>query len=76
MLNSGCVKFMGHTFLIIATFYFFMEMTDPYDTEEHVKVADMAWIISVCVFYLDKWVMSKYQTRIERIEGGIKCVSY
>jgi hypothetical protein len=37
--------------------------------EEHVKVANTAWIISVCVFYLDRLVMSQYKTKIKLIEG-------
>ena len=61
---SKFAKFMGHTLLIIATIYFVGEMSNPY-AEEHIKVADMAWFISVCVFYLDRLVMSKYKTKIE-----------
>ena len=64
ILTSKFAKFMGHTFLIIATIYFVGEMSNPY-AEEHIKVANMAWFISVCVFYLDRLVMSQYQTKIE-----------
>ena len=63
---SKFAKFMGHTFLITATLHFWAEMNDPYGhVEEHVKVANSAWIISVCLFYLDKLIMSKYKTKIE-----------
>jgi hypothetical protein len=41
-------------------------LNDPYGgVEEHVKIANTAWIISVCVFYLDRLVMSQYKTKIE-----------
>ena len=63
---SKFAKFMGHTFLITATLHFWAEMNDPYGhVEEHIKIANMGWIISVCVFYLDKLVMSQYKTKIE-----------
>ena len=64
IFTSKFAKFMGHTLLIIATIYFVGEMSNPY-AEEHIKIADMAWFISVCVFYLDRLVMSKYKTKIE-----------
>ena len=61
ILASKFAKFVGHTFLITATLHFWAEMNDPYgDVEEHIKIANMGWIISVCVFYLDKLVMSVY----------------
>ena len=66
IFTSKFAKFMGHIFLITATLHFWAEMNDPYGhVEEHVKVANTAWIISVCVFYLDKLIMSKYKTIIE-----------
>jgi hypothetical protein len=59
--TSKFAKFMGHVFLIIITLHFWVEMNDPYgQVEEHVKVANMVWIISVFVFYFDKLLMSKY----------------
>jgi hypothetical protein len=59
---SKFAKFVGHTFLIIATLHFWAEMNDPYgDVEEHIKIANMGWIISVCIFYLDKLIMSVYE---------------
>lgn len=64
IFTSKFAKFIGHMLLIIATIYFVGEMSNPY-AEEHIKVADMAWFISVCVFYLDKLIMSKYKTKIE-----------
>lgn len=66
IFTSTFVKFMGHVVLINLTLHFWAEMNDPYGhVEEHVKVANMVWIISVCLFYLDKLVMSKYKTKIE-----------
>ena len=66
IFTSKFVKFMGHVVLINLTLHFWAEMNDPYGhVEEHVKVANTAWIISVCVFYLDKLIMSKYKTIIE-----------
>ena len=66
IFTSKFAKFLGHVFLINLTLHFWAEMNDPYGhVEEHVKVANTAWIISVCVFYLDKLVMSKYKTKIE-----------
>jgi hypothetical protein len=66
IFTSKFAKFMGHTFLIMATLHFWAEMNDPYgNVEEHIKIANMGWIISVCVFYLDKLAMSKYKTKIE-----------
>lgn len=62
ILTSKFAKFMGHTLLIILTIYFVGEMSNPY-AEEHIKIADMIWFISVCVFYLDRLVMSKYKTK-------------
>ena len=64
--TSKFAKFLGHVVLINLTLHFWAEMNDPYGhVEEHVKVANTAWIISVCVFYLDKLIMSKYKTKIE-----------
>ena len=64
--TSKFAKFMGHVFLINLTLHFWAEMNDPYGhVEEHVKVANMVWIISVCVFYIDRLVMSQYKTKIE-----------
>ena len=61
IFTSKFAKFLGHVFLIMLTLHFWAEMNDPYGhVEEHVKVANTAWIISVCVFYLDKLIMSKY----------------
>ena len=66
IFTSKFAKFLGHVFLIMLTLHFWAEMNDPYGyVEEHVKVANTAWIISVCVFYLDKLIMSKYKTKIE-----------
>ena len=66
IFTSKFAKFMGHVFLIMLTLHFWAEINDPYGhVEEHVKVANTAWIISVCVFYLDKLIMSKYKTIIE-----------
>lgn len=66
LLSSRFAKFMGHVFLINVTLHFWAEMNDPYGhVEEHIKIANMVWIISVCVFYLDKLIMSQYKTRIE-----------
>ena len=66
IFNSKFAKFLGHTFLITVTLHFWAEMNDPYGgVEEHIKIANMGWIISVCVFYLDKLVMSQYKTKIE-----------
>ncbi len=66
IFTSKFAKFMGHVFLINLTLHFWAEMNDPYgQVEEHVKVANTAWIISVCVFYLDRLIMSKYKTKIE-----------
>jgi len=66
VFTSRFAKFMGHVFLINLTLHFWAEMNDPYGhVEEHVKVANMVWIISVCLFYLDKLVMSQYKTKIE-----------
>lgn len=66
IFTSKFAKFFGHVFLINLTLHFWAEMNDPYvHVEEHVKVANTAWIISVCVFYLDKLIMSKYKTKIE-----------
>ena len=66
LFNSKFAKFMGHVFLINLTLHFLAEMNDPYGhVEENVKVANMVWIISVCLFYLDRLVMSKYKTKIE-----------
>ena len=66
IFTSKFAKFMGHVFLIILTLHFWAEMNDPYGNgEEHIKIANMGWIISVCVFYLDKLVMSKYKNKIE-----------
>jgi hypothetical protein len=64
IFTSKFAKFLGHVFLIVATIYFVGEMSNPY-AEEHIKIANMAWFISVCVFYLDKLIMSKYKTKIE-----------
>ena len=66
IFTSKFAKLMGHTLLIILTIYFVGEMSNPY-AEEHIKIADMAWFISVCVFYLDTLIMSKYKTKIERL---------
>jgi hypothetical protein len=64
IFTSKFAKFMGHVFLIMLTLHFWAEMNDPYGhVEEHVKVANTAWIISVCVFYLDKLVMSVYEIK-------------
>ena len=66
IFTSKFAKFLGHILLILATMHFCAEMNDPYGhVEEHVKVANMVWIISVCAFYLDKLIMSKYKTKIE-----------
>ena len=66
IFTSKFAKFMGHVVLINLTLHFWAEMSDPYgNLEEHIKVADMVWIISVCVFYLDRLIMSKYKTKIE-----------
>jgi hypothetical protein len=66
IFTSKFAKFLGHIFLIMLTLHFWAEINDPYGgVEEHVKVANTAWIISVCVFYLDRLVMSKYKTKIE-----------
>jgi hypothetical protein len=62
IFTSKFAKFLGHVFLIILTLHFWAEMNDPYgNVEEHIKIANMGWIISVCVFYLDKLVMSVYE---------------
>ena len=56
---------MGHVFLINLTLHFWAEMNDPYrHLEEHIKVADMLWIISVCVYYLDRLFMSDINKQI------------
>ena len=66
IFTSKFAKFLGHLFLINLTFHYLAEMNDPYGyVEEHVKVANMVWIISVCLFYLDKLIMSEYKTKIE-----------
>ena len=66
IFTSKLAKFLGHVFLIILTLHFWAEMNDPYGhVEEHVKVANMVWIISVCVFYIDRLVMSQYNTKIK-----------
>ena len=66
IFTSKFAKFLGHVFLIMLTLHFWAEINDPYGhVEEHVKVANTAWIISVCVFYLDRLVMSQYKTKIE-----------
>ena len=68
IFTSKFAKLLGHVFLINLTLHFCAEINDPYGhLEEHVKVANTAWIISVCVFYLDKLVMSKYKTKIKLI---------
>ena len=68
LLSSRFAKFMGHVFLINLTLHFWAEMNDPYENvEEHIKIANMVWVISVCVFYLDKLLMYKYKTKIERL---------
>jgi hypothetical protein len=70
VFTSKFAKFLGHVFLIMLTLHFWAEINDPYGgVEEHVKVANTAWIISVCVFYLDRLVMSQYKTKIKLIEG-------
>jgi hypothetical protein len=70
IFTSKFAKFLGHSFLIMLTLHFWAEINDPYGgVEEHVKVANTAWIISVCVFYLDRLVMSQYKTKIKLIEG-------
>ena len=64
IFTSKFAKFMGHVFIINLTLHFWAEMNDPYGhVEEHIKVANTAWIISVCVFYLDKLVMSVYEIK-------------
>lgn len=64
IFTSKFAKFLGHIFLIMLTLHFWAEINDPYgNVEEHVKVANTAWIISVCVFYLDKLVMSVYEIK-------------
>jgi hypothetical protein len=64
IFTSKFAKFLGHVFLINLTLHFWAEINDPYGhVEEHVKVANTAWIISVCVFYLDKLVMSVYEIK-------------
>jgi len=66
IFTSKFAKFIGHVFLINLTLHFWAEMNDPYGhVEEHVKVANMVWIIIVCLFYLDKLVMSQDKTKIE-----------
>lgn len=66
IFTSKFAKLLGHLFLINLTLYFWAEINDPYGhVEEHIKIANMGWIISVCLFYLDKLVMSKYKTKIE-----------
>ena len=66
IFKSKLAKFLGHVVLINLTLHFWAEMNDPYGhVEEHVKVANMVWIISVCLFYLDKIIMSEYKTKIE-----------
>ena len=64
IFTSKFAKFLGHFFLINLTLHFWAEINDPYGhVEEHIKIANMAWIISVCVFYLDKLVMSVYEIK-------------
>lgn len=61
LFASKFAKFMGHVFLIMLTLHFWAEINDPYGhVEEHIKIANMGWIISVCVFYLDKLLMPSY----------------
>ena len=68
--TSKFAKFMGHTFLIIITLHFWVEINDPYgNVEEHIKIANMVWIISVCLYYLDNLIMSKYKTKIKPLSG-------
>jgi hypothetical protein len=58
IFTSKSAKFLGHVFLIMLTLHFWAEINDPYGhVEEHVKVANTAWIISVCAYYLDRLVM-------------------
>jgi hypothetical protein len=64
IFTSKIAKFMGHVVLINISLHFLAEMNDPYEQlKEHIKIANMVWIISVCVFYLDKLVMSVYEIK-------------
>jgi hypothetical protein len=70
IFTSKFAKFMGHVFLINLTLHFWAEMNDPYGgVEEYVKVANMLWIISVFVFYIDRLILSNYKTKIEPLEA-------
>ena len=65
IFTSKFAKFLGHVFLIMLTLHFWAEMNDPYgDVEEHVKVANKLWIISVCVYYSDSLVMFNIKKQI------------